>query len=244
MQLTGNTLLITGGTSGIGYELTQQFYALGNQLIVIGRNTDRLDRLREAFPGLTTYPCDVAVAEQRLQLIDRIRQSHPELNVLINNAGIQYNYEIGRHPDAVARIAEEVETNLVAPLTLTALCLPILMQQNHSAVVNISSGLGLVPKQSAPVYCGTKAGLHIFTKALRYQLAQSSVKVFEVIPPLVDTPMTQGRGEGKLSTDQLVREFLIAFRKDVPEINIGKVKLLRGLHRVFPRLAERMLKDK
>jgi short-subunit dehydrogenase involved in D-alanine esterification of teichoic acids len=115
--------------------------------------------------------------------------------------------------------------------------------QPEAAVVNVSSGLALVPKKSAPVYCGTKAGLHLFTKALRYQLEGSPVKVFEIIPPVVDTPMTAGRGRGKISPKQLVEEFMRAFAKNQFEVNIGKVKLLRLINRLLPSLADRIMKN-
>ena len=124
------------------------------------------------------------------------------------------------------------------------MCLPILLlRQPESAIVNVSSGLGLVPKQSAPVYCATKAGLHIFSKALGYQLAHTGVRVMEVIPPLVDTPMTAGRGRNKLSPEQLVDEFLRGFARNQREINIGKVGLLRLIQRISPALADRILKN-
>ena len=172
-----------------------------------------------------------------------MEQEHKDLNIIINNAGIQYNYEFTDSQDILHKIDYEVQVNLIGPMKLIALCLPILERQNNSAIVNISSGLGLVPKRSAPVYCATKAGLHIFTKALRYQLEASNIKVFEVIPPLVDTPMTKGRGKNKMTSAQLVVEFLKAVEKDRYEVNIGKVKILRLLNRIVPRLAENILKN-
>ncbi len=129
------------------------------------------------------------------------------------------------------------------PVTLCGLLLPVLSVQPQAAIVHVTSGLGLVPKKSAPVYCATKAGLHLFTKALRYQLEGSPVKVFEIIPPVVDTPMTAGRGSRKISPQQLVDEFMRAFERDRFEVSIGKVKLLRLISRLAPAVADRILKN-
>lgn len=112
----------------------------------------------------------------------------------------------------------------------------------NAAIINVSSGLGLVPKASAPVYCATKAGMHIFTKALRYQLESTNVKVFEIIPPVVDTDMTRGRGRDKISPEQLVEEFWGNFKKDMYEIPIGKIKLLKTINRFFPGIADNIMK--
>ncbi len=243
MKLTANTILITGGSSGIGYELTKQFYQLGNKLIITGRNEDRLNKVKLEFPEIHVFRGDISNPTDLDSLLLYLEQEHKDLNVIINNAGIQYNYEFMDTQDIIHKINYEVQVNLIGPMKLIALCLPLLERQNHSAIVNISSGLGLVPKRSAPVYCGTKAGLHIFTKALRYQLEASNIKVFEVIPPLVDTPMTKGRGKNKMTAAQLVAEFLKAVEKDRSEVNIGKVKILRMLNRIAPRLAENILKN-
>ena len=237
MQLNQNKILITGGNSGIGLEMVRQFYALGNKLIVTGRNQERLEQVQHEFPEVAIFACDLGKQAELDRLILYLEQEHADLNILINNAGTQYNYSFMEEKDLLYKIENEIRVNLIAPTQLIALCLPILVDKPNAAVVNVSSGLGLVPKHSAPVYCGTKAGLHIFSQALRYQLKDHNIKVFEVIPPLVDTPMTKGRGTGKITAEQLVREFLSGFQKDKYEISIGKVKLLKILNRVFPRLA-------
>ena len=142
---------------------------------------------------------------------------------------------------SIEKIEQEINVNLTAPIKLIALLLPVLQENKNAAIVNVSSGLGLVPKMQAPVYCGTKAGIHIFSKSLRYQLEK--VKVFEIIPPIVDTNMTKGRGNGKITADQLVEEFVKAFAKDEFEVNIGKVKLLKLVNRISPKLAEKIMKN-
>jgi len=168
-------------------------------------------------------------------------ESFPRLNIVINNAGVQYNYDLGAEDD-LHKIEREVTVNFTSPMKLCSALLPILKKQPESAIVNVSSGLGFVPKKSAPIYCGTKAAIHLATMSLRYQCDGTSVKVFEIIPSLIDTPMTAGRGKGKISPDELVEEFLLKFKKDQYEINIGKVKVLRLLQRIAPNFANRILR--
>ncbi|QJD85533.1 SDR family oxidoreductase [Cohnella herbarum] len=243
MKLSGQTVLITGGASGIGLALTERFVQNGNRVIVIGRNADKLERLKIEYPSLTVYRCDLAVRDQFEDLIQRICDEHPDLNVIINNAGIQHNYSFIDPPSSSNRIAEEITVNLTSPIELLSRLIPLLMSHKEAAIVNVSSGLGLVPKKSAPVYCATKAGLHIFTKALRYQLENTNIKVFEIIPPIVDTDMTRGRGQNKISPDQLVVQFLAHYRRNRLVVPIGKVKLLLLIQRWWPTLADKILKN-
>lgn len=239
MQLNNNTILITGGSSGIGFAMAQKFANLDNTVIITGRNEDKLKAARKALPQVHTIACDMTKQEDLDKLVHTIEQQYPDLNVLVNNAGIQYNYDFAMAPDTLHMVEYEISTNLSGPLKLTSLLLPTLDRNNNSAIVNVTSSLGIVPKQSAPVYCATKAGLHIFTKALRYQ--QTAIKVFEVIPALVDTEMTKGRGKNKISPVQLVEEFIKGFENDTYEINIGKVKILRLLQRISPALANKII---
>ena len=149
---------------------------------------------------------------------------------------------VGRNQRKLDELGELSTSVIPFRFKLITLLLPVLNAHSNAAIVNVSSGLGLVPKMSAPVYCGTKAGIHIFTKSLRYQL--DKIKVFEVLPPLVATDMTAGRGKGKISPEQLVDEFIRGFAKDKLEMNIGKVKLLKRINRLVPRLAEKIMKGK
>lgn len=243
MKTSGNKVLITGATSGIGLALAERFLALGNAVIGVGRRTETLDPLREKYPNLFALPCDLGSVHGPDDLVLHVKHQHPDLNVLVNNAAVQYNDHFLEAGDVAGRAGYEIHLNLAVPVKLCALLLPVLRLQPEAAVVNVSSGLALVPKKSAPVYCGTKAGLHLFTKALRYQLEGSPVKVFEIIPPVVDTPMTAGRGRGKISPGQLVDEFMRAFAGDRFEVNVGKVKLLRLINRLWPALADRIMKN-
>lgn len=240
MLISKNKILITGATSGIGEAILKAFLAADNQIIAVGRNKEKLEQLSQLDNRIIPFACDIAKADELDNLTLFIEKSHPDLNTLINNAGIQYNYHFGEEAQALAKIEHEINVNLTAPLKLISLLLPTLQMNKNAAIVNVSSGLGLVPKMAAPVYCGTKAGIHIFSKALRYQLEE--VKVFEIIPPLVETPMTEGRGSGKITPKQLADEFMIAFKRNRYEVNIGKVKLLKFINRILPSLAERIMK--
>jgi len=243
MKLANNTILITGGTSGIGLEMVRQFYKLDNKLIITSSNQSNLDKLKVQFPNITTLVCDLGDSLSVIELIDNCLKEHDDINVVINNAGIQNNYTWTDEKDGYNKIANEISVNFTSPMQIIYGLLPILTTKQNSAVVNVSSGLAFAPKKSAPVYCATKSAIHIGTKALRYQLEDSTVKVFEIIPPLVDTEMTKGRGKGKITPKQLVDEFIYNFKNDKFESNIGKTKYLRIIQRISPKIADNILKN-
>ncbi|UFH57753.1 SDR family oxidoreductase [Spirosoma sp. KNUC1025] len=239
MKTTENTILITGGSSGIGLAMARRFAQLGNEVIITGRDADKLRQAQTELPGLHTVQGDLSRPKDLDALIHYLEQHHPGLNVLINNASVQYNYTFDVESEALGKIEYEISANLMAPIKLIWLLLPLLKANADPAIINVSSSLGFVPKASAPVYDATKAGIHVFTKALRYQLPD--VQVMEVIPPLVDTPMTAGRGQGKLSPDTLVDKFMKGWQANQPEMRIGRAKALLALHRWLPNVAERMI---
>ncbi|MEW5817063.1 MAG: SDR family oxidoreductase [Spirochaetota bacterium] len=238
MKTTNNIVLITGGSSGIGFALAKKFLKENNSVIITGRNKDKLAKIRNDFPDIKTEIADMTHPFMLEQLVKK----YMDVNILINNAGIQYNYNFVDQNNSPDLIETEFHTNLIGPIYLIKLFLPQLLSKEIAAIINVSSGLGLVPKQSAPVYCGTKAGLHIFTKSLRWQLESTNIKVFEIIPSLVDTAMTKGRESGKISPEELVDEFCKKFKCDSYEILIGKVKLLYVINRFLPSLAERIMR--
>ncbi len=244
MKTSQNTVLITGGASGIGFAFVKKFLEQNNTVIILGRNVEKLEQAKSAFPDVITYQCDIHNTAHVDKLAVMLENEYRNLNILVNNAGVQYNYHFLEEPNILFKVQQEIGINLTAPLRLTSLLLPLLVHQESAAIINVSSGLGFVPKESAPVYCATKAGLHVFSKALRYQLEASPVKVFEMIPPLVDTNMTTGRGSGKMSPDDVVEEFWEQFRRDRYEVMIGKVNVLRLLHRFLPGVAEKIVRRK
>lgn len=240
MKLSGNKILITGATSGIGKALAERFCQLDNQIIAVGRNEIRLEELVKFDNRITSFKCDISSQSELGLLVDFIKQEHKDLNVLINNAGIQYNGGFLDKAYSLQQIENEISTNLTAPIKLIASLLPVLQNNSNSAIVNVSSALAIVPKTNSAVYCGTKAAIHMFSKSLRYQL--DKVKVFEIIPPLVDTEMTKGRGKGKISPQRIVDEFIKAYKNNRYEVNIHKVKLLRIINRISPKIADRIMK--
>jgi short-subunit dehydrogenase involved in D-alanine esterification of teichoic acids len=243
MQAQGNTILLTGGTSGIGMELLRQFYTEGNKLIVVSSNPEKLNKLHSEFPNVSTVVCDLANPKSLRKLLEHCLNTYPEINILINNAGIQYNYQWLEEDDGFHRISREIRVNLTSPMHLIYGFLPQLAGKDQAAIINVTSALAFHPKKSAPVYCATKAGLHNLSKSLRYQLAGTSVKVFEIIPPLVDTPMTRGRGKNKMTPEAVADEFMSGFKKNRFQIFIGKAKWLRLIGRIIPILADRILKN-
>jgi len=241
MRLSANKILITGASQGIGLELVKAFLGHDNEIIAVSRNLESIEASIAKDQRIHLFPCDLSKSSELDRLILYLEKEHPDLNLLINNAGVQYNYHFMEEINPLSKIEKEVAINLLAPLKLSALCLGLLKMNENAAIINVSSGLGLVPKKNAAVYCATKAGIHLFSKALRDQL--NSVKVFEIIPPLVDTQMTAGRGKNKLSPKDLVEEFLYHFSRDREEISIGKVKLLRIINRLSPGLADRIMRN-
>lgn len=243
MTTSGNTVLITGGSSGIGLALAKRFLYYKNTVIITGRDQTKLEQIKNEFPDMITFAGDLTDRNIVEQLVSFVEQKHPGLNILVNNAAVQYNYSFTDESDLMYKIDYEISVNLVTPLKLTGLFLPLLLKNKNSAVVNISSGLFIAPKKSAPVYCATKSALHSFTKTLRYQLENTNTKVFEIIPALIDTPMTAGRGKSKISPEQLTDEFFRNFSSGKFESYIGKTKLLKLINRFSPKLAEKIMKN-
>ena len=189
MKMTGNTILITGGGSGIGRALAEAFQREGNQVIIAGRRKAALDSVTAANPEMRSVVVDVKDAHSLEAFTRSVEQQFPSLNVLINNAGIMKPENL-TDPHADFSVVEStIQTNLVAPLRLTAALLPRLRQQPHAAVMTVSSGLAFVPLAMTPTYCATKAALHSWTQSLRYQLQGTGVRVIEIIPPYVQTEL-------------------------------------------------------
>ncbi len=243
MKLSNNTIFITGGTSGIGLEMVRQFYEMGNRLLVVSSNQNNLEKLKNEFPKIEVLTCDLGNIISVKNLIDNCLIEFAEINIVINNAGIQNNYNWLTEKDGYNKIENEIRINFMSPMQIIYGLLPILTTKQNSAIINISSGLAFAPKKSAPIYCATKSAIHSATKALRYQLENTTVSVFEIIPPLVETAMTEGRGKRKIAPKQLVDEFLHDFKNNKFESNIGRMKFLRVFQRISPKIVENILKN-
>ncbi|WP_347158922.1 SDR family oxidoreductase [Pontibacter chitinilyticus] len=189
MNLAGNTILVTGGASGIGLALAERFLKAGSEVIICGRREDKLNEAQQKHPQLHTRVCDVAQASERVALAKWLEQEFPNLNVLINNAGIQRRVQVAEIGEEWAEHQQEIAINVEAPVHLSALLLPLLKQQPTAYIMNVTSGLAFVPGSFAAIYSATKAFMHSFTMSLRYQLKKTSIKVIEIVPPAVNTDL-------------------------------------------------------
>jgi uncharacterized oxidoreductase len=191
MKLSGNTILITGGGSGIGLAFAEKFVGAGNTVIVCGRRESVLEQAREQVPGLITRVCDLELESERLALFDWVTTNYPDVNVLVNNAGIQQRYSVLRADvrDHWRDYSKEMTTNIEAPVHLSMLFAPYFAEKEAAAILNVTSGLAFTPFAIAPVYSATKAALHSFTMSLRHQLSATSVEVIEIAPPAVNTDL-------------------------------------------------------
>jgi uncharacterized oxidoreductase len=231
MQLTGNTILVTGGGSGIGRGLAESFHQLGNQIIISGRRPDALANTTKANPGIVSLPLDVNDPEAIRAFAARVTAEYPSLNILINNAGIMKGENLRDLPSGLDDSEAVITTNLLGPLRLTAALLPHLRKQTHAAIINVSSGLAFVPLPVTATYSATKAALHSYTISLRVQLAETPVEVIEIIPPAVATELTPGRtpNERMMSLPDYIEQTMqILKAQPTPsEICVEHVRFLR-----------------
>ena len=209
MAIKDKTIVITGGSSGIGYQMLRSLHS-ANRVLVIARPGPRLEALAQEFAGVELYPADLSQPQEYEAVVARISQQHQHIDVLINNAASQHTPTYRDDDFSYAAIAPEINLNLTAVCSLSYLLLPMLLRANEQAVIaNVNSGLALAPKTwNSAVYCATKAAMDAFSRSLSYQLEGSNVMVMQAFLPLVDTPMTQGRGSGKISAAQAATEIL------------------------------------
>jgi uncharacterized oxidoreductase len=233
MALRDSTILVTGGTSGIGRALAVELDRAGHQVIICGRRVDRLTEVRQRSPRIVTRTCDLADAGQRQDLVDWLVQRHPELNVLVNNAGLQLPFDATRPVD-VDRVRREVELNLVAPLHLSSLLAGHFAGRVGATVVNISSGLAFTPLAEVGFYSATKAALHSLTLTMRHQFAPLGVRVVEIAPPAVDTELgaerraDPGQSHGGMPVAEFVAQALTGLESGADEIMVGGAARMRA----------------
>ncbi len=239
MNLRRKTILITGGTSGIGHELARQLLARDNVVLVTGRDPSRLEAARRALPGVHVFPGDVSDPQSIATLQQSVLAQFPGLDVVINNAGVMRNLNLNE-PRELRDLTREIEINLCGPIWMTQQFLPHLKARPEAAIINVSSGLAFVPLPSSPVYCATKAALHSFSQSLRAQLAGTRVAVIELAPPAVDTPLIRGKFPGVVKSMQgmpvevLVGRAIHAIEAGKLEIRPGLSNLLKLMNRVAP----------
>lgn len=223
MKTTGNTILITGGSAGIGFEIAKAFSERGNHVIITGRDRSRLDNAAAKLENVTAVVSDVTSAADVSALVARLKNDFPQLNVVINNAGKAEYYDLAEGKDAGQIAEDEMLTNYLSIIRLTDALLPQLKTVGEAAIVNVSSIAALVPNHIIPTYGASKAALHSYTQSLRISLGKNtSVKVFELLPPLVNTDFSQEIGGANgIPPKQVADDLLDAFENDTQEIRVG-----------------------
>lgn len=242
MVLQNNTVLITGGSSGIGLELARQLSKKRNKILVCGRTLCKLERAKKEIPSLHYLQCDISKPEECEKLRNWVQTDHAECNILINNAAIVTRKNFYKDEKAIRHAESEIATNLMAPIRLAKLFSAVLQQNKQPSIINITTGLAFVPRATYPFYCATKAALHSFTKVLRSQSQGRNITISEVMFPVVDTPWHDGNPPKiAITPEEAVAEMISELEKGKEEIHVGKVKLLYLLSRIVPNLAFKKL---
>ena len=240
MELQNNTILITGGTSGFGLEFAKRLLESGNTVIVTGRDTAKLANAKRNLPGLYTFQSDVSKPEEIADLFEKVTRQFPKLNILINNAGQMRKIILHDTSIGLRDITNEIETNLMGPIRMVQAFLPQLKKMKSAAIVNVTSGLALVPFPISPIYGATKSGLRSYTKSLRVQLKNTKVEVFELIAPATKTPLNDafrdldGYNVKQMDPVDLVDTALKGMEKGKYEIYPGIARMLFFMSRIAP----------
>nr|WP_294860549.1 SDR family NAD(P)-dependent oxidoreductase [uncultured Fluviicola sp.] len=224
MKTNGNTILITGGSAGIGFELAKQFSQLGNKVLITGRNADKLKQAADKLENVIPISGDVTDAQSTDQLVSQIKQEHPELNLVINNAGYADVYQLEANADALSKASREMETNYLSIVGLTEKLLPTLLANENSAVVNVTSIVAYYPQNMLPTYTASKAALKAYTDVLRNTF-EDRLNVFELIPPLVNTDFSKEiGGENGIPPKEVADELILALEKNQWLVPVGMSK--------------------
>jgi uncharacterized oxidoreductase len=246
MQLRNRTVLITGGTSGIGQELARQLLARGNTVIVTGRDGEKLNAAKRAMPGVHAFESDVSDPAAIRTLHDGVVGQFPALDLLVNNAGIMRNLSM-RQERSLEDVTREIEINLNGPVRMVQQFLPHLLKRPGAAIINVSSGLAFIPLPLSPVYCATKAAIHSFSQSLRVQLEGTTVKVIELAPPGVETPLfrrefeEEMKGQRGMDVTVLANRAIAGIEAGKEEIRPGLSNVLKAMSRVAPHFMLRQM---
>jgi uncharacterized oxidoreductase len=244
MKLTGRTILITGGSAGIGLAFALKFAELGNEVIVTGRRQKVLDEVKANHPNLQAIRSDVADPAQIAALARNIKDNYPKLDVLMNNAGIMLHKNLKVPAPDLDGLIAEVNINVAGAMRMSSALIDILTA-NKGTIINVSSGLAFVPLPSAPIYSATKAAVHAYTQSLRFQLEETGVEVIELMPPVVKTDlsaeMSEGDGVTVITTHELVKQSFASLKAGALEIRPGQAKQLAFMRRFAPNFINRQL---
>jgi short-subunit dehydrogenase involved in D-alanine esterification of teichoic acids len=245
MRTDGHLALVTGGSSGIGLAIAQALAEAGNTVVLGARNPDRLAAAARQVPGAGTVRLDIADVAALPAVLDEVRDRYGPVSLLVNSAGTLFRYRFADgDPGATELVSQEILTNVLGTVELTRLALPQLLAQPAAAVVTLSSVLAHVAVSELPVYAATKAALHSFSRSLRACVAGTSVRVFDVLPPLVDTPMARNLTGSKVAPEAVARAVLAGLAAERYEIHIGQAKRLARLSRLAPALADRIIANR
>lgn len=245
MDVNGNTILITGGATGIGFALAEAFSKLGNNVIICGRRQDRLEEAKQKLPDIHIKKCDISKNEDQKMLFEWVSSEFKDLSILINNAGIQRPVDFRKGTEDLLKNEDEIDINLKAQMYLSAYFIPMLSQQKEAAIVNVSSGLGFSPMANYPIYSATKAAIHSFTLSLRHQLKDTPIRVFELVPPIVYDTELKGhmleKDERSSSTIEVAEAVVKGLESNEYEITIGMTRNLvkaskEDLDQMFKRM--------
>ncbi len=234
MKRSGNTVLITGGSAGIGLALAETFLNEGNEVIICGRTWATLDEVQKRFPGIHIIVADISLPAGREALAAEIASRFPKLNVLVNNAGI-YSITSFKEPNYISNLEAEIATNLLAPIALIHQLLHILEKQSDATIINVTTGFVFIPSAQASGYSATKSGLRAFTQSLRFMLRNSSIRVVEVIPPAVDTQMNKNKKISKMTPARFAQKVFKGLIDRQDEIVVGVSRLAKILSRLAPK---------
>lgn len=239
MDLKNSTILITGGTSGIGLELVRQLTRQGSTIIVTGRKQEALNDTKRRFPKIHVFQSDVSDPLDIERLYGEVTQQYPDLNIIINNAGEMRLLDVQDAGKDLENVTREIDINLTGPIRMVHQFLPHLIKKPAAAIVNVSSAIAFMPYSTAPVYSASKAGVHAYTQALRLQLNKTSVKVFELVPPGVNTNLQHDwvlppNPSQMMDVDKLVSVAIKGLLNDTPEIKPFLVNVIKFLSRLVP----------
>lgn len=245
MKLTGRTILITGGSSGIGFELAKQLLLKKNVVIITGRNEQSLDKAATQLPGLHTHRSDVSDSDSIRSLYATVTQRFPQLDMLINNAGIMRALKL-QEDRSLEDVTQEIDIDLSGPIRMIQQFVPHLSRRPGAMIVNVSSGLAFVPFAISPVYSAAKAAIHAYTRCLRVQLLATGTTVVEVAPPLTETPLLSGfadsmKGQSGMAANTLARRAIAGIEAGKTEIRPGQSNILKIASRLAPEFMFRQL---
>jgi len=244
MNISNNTILITGGSSGIGLAIAKEFLKYNNVVIICGRSAQKLEQARLLNPKLRTIECDVSDDLSTSQMVNTVLKDYPQLNIIVNNAGLMHLHDVAESTLALVHQKNEIMTNVYGPISLCDRFLPHLKKQKQAAIINVTSGLAYMPFVASPVYAATKAAIHSYSLSIRSALKSTSVSVFEVLPPMVDTEMTQSMnmpGLKKIQPEKLAQIIISKLKNGKVEVRPGASNMMIKMYRWFPWLINKMM---